>query len=455
MEIPVIFQSKFNLSLGSALLGPLSFGRQHMRAVALASASLLTVGAGGAWAVSQASKAQSPDNATVLLIESVAHLPLEHSAEDGDFTLYRTELVRKSDSNAKLLKRLGVDDAEALQFINNDAKARVLANQIGRSVEVQTDPQGRLQRLLVRYPAGEGKRFTRLSVQRNAQDQLESMEQTGYMQAVPMLGYATVNGTVYGAMDAAGIPDEVGTQLIEIFSTQIDFQRNLKRGDSFKILYETLQADGEDMGTGRVLGAEFVNGNRTYTAVWYEPEGRAGAYYSLGGEGLQKSYLAAPLKFTRVSSGFGMRDHPIWKNQRQHKGIDYAAPTGTPIMTVADGTVKFAGWQNGYGNAVEVVHGNGRSTFYAHMSRIATKQGDKVSQGDHIGDVGSTGWSTGPHLHFEYRVNGVYQDPTQMAEDVGSNQPLAKKERAAFAAIADDMRKQFADAKAVQLASLQ
>ena len=375
-----------------------------------------------------------------------------HDADYADFTLYRSETVRKSDSNASLLKRLGVQDAQALRFINQDEIAKKLSSYAGRSVQVQTDADGQLQSLMLRYPQGDGLRFTRLSVKRDVIGQLHAEEETGYLQTVPHLAYATLRGSVYAAMDASDIPTAVGDQLIEIFSAQIDFQRNIRRGDSFKIVYEELQADGEAMGAGRVLAAEFVNRNTTYTAAWFQAPGEKGGYYSLDGESLQKAYLAAPLKFTRITSGLGMREHPVWGGKRQHKGVDYGAPSGTPIMSVADGTVKFAGWQNGYGNAVEVMHNNGRSTFYAHMSRIAVRQGQKISQGELVGNVGSTGWSTGPHLHFEFRIHGEFQSPDLMAQETGTA-PLNARERREFAQMAEQMRAQLSNARAVQIAS--
>lgn len=448
----MLFQSPFS-SRFAQTLQVIAFGHRHARVAAALAASLLMAGAGGAYAVSQAN-AQNAQTLVQIsqIIEPVAHLAATNDAHYADFALYRGEIVRKNDSNASLLKRLGVQDAQALRFINQDSTAQKLSSYAGRSVQVQTNTQGELQSLMLRYPQGDGLRFTRLSVKRDAQGQLQTAEETGYLQATPRLAYATLRGSVYAAMDANDIPTAVGDQLIEIFSSQIDFQRNLARGDSFKIVYEELQADGEEMGAGRVLAAEFVNRNTTYSAAWFQAVEGKGGYYNLDGESLHKAYLAAPLKFTRITSGMGMREHPVWGGQRQHKGVDYGAPSGTPIMSVADGTVKFAGWQNGYGNAVEVLHGNGRSSFYAHMSKIAVRTGQKLGQGDLVGNVGSTGWSTGPHLHFEFRINGEYQQPDLMARETGTT-PLSTKARRDFAQMAKEWREQLANARAVQIAS--
>ncbi|MFI0546013.1 MAG: M23 family metallopeptidase [Brachymonas sp.] len=448
----MLFQSPFGARFAHTL-HLIAFGHRHARAAASLAALLLAAGAGGAYAISQANTGRDDQLASISqIIEPVAHLAPATDAQYADFALYRGEIVRKTDSNASLLKRLGVQDAQAMRFINQDAVAQKLSGYTGRSVQVQTNTQGELQSLMLRYPQGDGLRFTRLSVKRDAAGQLRSNEETGYLQATPRLAYATLRGSVYAAMDANDIPTAVGDQLIDIFSSQIDFQRNLARGDSFKIVYEEMQADGEEMGVGRVLAAEFVNRKTTYTAAWFQSGDGKGGYYNLDGESLHKAYMAAPLKFTRITSGFGMREHPVWGGQRQHKGVDYGAPMGTPVMGVADGTVKFAGWQNGYGNAVEVLHGNGRSTFYAHMSHIAVRQGQKINQGELVGNVGSTGWSTGPHLHFEFRINGEYQTPDLMARESGTA-PLSAKARRDFAQMAEAMRAQLSNARAVQIAS--
>lgn len=450
--LPVLPPSFLSTRYGHTL-ALIAFGHRHARAAALVGTALLMAGAGGAYAVSQVNASNAENLAQISqIVEPVAHMAPNADPHYADFALYRADIVRKNDSNASLLKRLGVQDTQALRFINQDPLAQNISNYPGRSIQVQTNAQGQLQSMMLRYPQGDGLRFTRLSVKRNNAGELQSAEETGYLQTVPRLAYATLRGSVYAAMDANDIPSAVGDQLIEIFSNQIDFQRNLARGDSFKILYEELQADGEEMGAGKVLAAEFVNRKTTYTAAWFQTAEGKGGYYTLDGESLRKPYLAAPLKFTRVTSGFGMRQHPVWGGQRQHKGVDYGAPSGTPIMSVADGTVKFAGWQNGYGNAVEVMHGNGRSTFYAHMSQIAVRQGQKISQGDLVGNVGSTGWSTGPHLHFEFRINGEFQTPDAMARETGSS-PLGSKARRDFAHMARQWREQLENARAVQIAS--
>ncbi|MDQ8002085.1 MAG: M23 family metallopeptidase, partial [Pseudomonadota bacterium] len=225
-----------------------------------------------------------------------------------------------------------------------------------------------------------------------------------------------------------------------------------RKGDRFAVVYETFEADGQTMRTGRVLSAEFENNGKTWQAMWYQEPGQKGGYYRPNGDSLRKAYLSSPVEFTRVSSGFAMRMHPILNSWRQHNGVDFAAPTGTPVRTVGDGTVDFAGQQNGYGNIVIIGHRNGQQTAYAHLSRIDVKEGQAVSQGQSIGAVGATGWATGPHLHFEFRINGEYHDPTTIAQQDGG-QPISTAARPAFEKVAKATRTELAAAFSVVQAS--
>jgi murein DD-endopeptidase MepM/ murein hydrolase activator NlpD len=242
------------------------------------------------------------------------------------------------------------------------------------------------------------------------------------------------------------MPDAVVSKLVEIFTNEIDFHHDLRLGDRFSVVYETLDADGEPVRTGRILSAEFVNAGTTYNSVWFQPPGRKGGYYSLDGKSLETSYLATPVQFSRVSSGFAMRFHPIQHKWKAHLGIDYAAAIGTPVRTVADGTVEFAGVQNGYGNVVIVRHNSLEETLYAHLSRIGVRPGESVTQGEFIGAVGETGWATGPHLHFEFRVNGVHQNPAVMMARHNQENTVPAELRPQFAQVANSMRLQLAAA---------
>jgi murein DD-endopeptidase MepM/ murein hydrolase activator NlpD len=233
-----------------------------------------------------------------------------------------------------------------------------------------------------------------------------------------------------------------------MFSTDVDFRRDLRKGDRFNVVYETLEADGEQIRTGRVLSAEFVNDGKVYQAMWFQPPGmdsagkpKKGGYFTLDGKSQRRAFLSSPVEFSRISSGFSMRFHPILKKWRSHLGTDFAAATGTPARTIGDGVVSFAGVQNGYGNVIFIKHANNYETVYAHLSKIKVKKGQKVDQGQTIGLVGTTGWSTGPHLHLEVRVNGVQQDPMKISKK-GETVPLSADVMPVFKLQSEIVKKQ-------------
>ncbi len=372
----------------------------------------------------------APDAAALprtLVVEPVQPLPLDGQLEalaDHALELSRSEITRASDTADSLLRRLGVADPDAARFLARDADARrVVQGRPGKLVTARARPDGTLVELVARFPADNrelaASHFTRLTVQRDG-DGWRASTELAPLEAQTRLASGTIRSSLFAATDEAGLPEVVAVQLAEIFSTDIDFHRELRRGDTFGVVYETLTADGEpvvwNQGVGRVLAAEFVNAGRVHHAVWHRHADGRGAYYGFDGQSKRRSFLTSPLEFSRVSSGFAMRMHPILQRMRAHKGVDYAAPTGTPVRVVGDGVVEFAGWQNGYGNVVTVRHGNGRSTLYAHLSRIDVRVGQRLAQGQHLGAVGATGWATGPHLHFEFHVNGVHQDPLLIAK---------------------------------------
>lgn len=340
------------------------------------------------------------------------------------FRLFRTESTRSSDTAASLLRRLNLDDAAADAFLRSDANAQlVLAGQPGKNVTVEASDSQQLLKLSMRWPTDDEQVFQRLVIERSGSGRFTSRVETAPYTRSAQLASATIQTSLFAAIDDARIPDGVGVQIAEIFSTDIDFRRALRKGDRFNVVYETLEADGEAMRTGRVLSAEFVNGGKAYQAMWFQPPGQdasgaphKGGYYTLDGQSLRRAFLSAPVEFSRISSGFSMRFHPILQTWRAHNGTDFAASTGTPARTIGDGVVEFAGVQNGFGNVVFVKHRNNLETVYAHLSRIHVNAGQAVTQGQTIGLVGSTGWATGPHLHFEVRVNGVQQDPMTIAK---------------------------------------
>ncbi|MBC7471376.1 MAG: M23 family metallopeptidase, partial [Ramlibacter sp.] len=416
--------------------------RHHPRHVTAVVAALLLGGGGGAFAV--ASLGPDPSALPVRqVLESVQPLPLALQGDALDvqrLKLFRSDVTRATDTVEALMTRLGVDDLAAATYLRNEPSYRsVVLGRAGRTVTAEATDGHQLEKLTVRWaPEGDGT-FRRLVIERTRAGQFASRIESARLTASTRLASGAIRTSLFAAADEARIPEAVATQLTDIFSSEIDFHRALRRNDRFNIVYEALEADGEPMRSGRILSAEFVNGGKTYQAMWFEEPGHKGGYYTLDGRSLRHSYLASPMEFSRVTSGFAMRFHPILQEWKAHLGVDYGAPTGTSVRTVGDGTVEFAGVQNGFGNVVIVKHGNSTETVYAHLSRINVRPGEKVEQGQNIGAVGATGWATGPHLHFEFRVNGIHRDPLLAARESGS-EPVSATARPAFDHLSHMMR---------------
>jgi murein DD-endopeptidase MepM/ murein hydrolase activator NlpD len=424
----------------------------HPREVTALVAALLLTGGGGAFAV--ASLGPDPSLLPVRqILEEVQPLPLAAQSEaldTHDFSLFAAEAVRPTDTAEALLARLGVNDAAAAAFLRQDpiARPQVLGTP-GRLVNVEATDARNLLRLSVRWST-EPTTFKRLVVERQADGRFGSRIETAPLVASLRVGSGTIRSSLFGAADEAGIPDAVTSQIVDIFSGEIDFHRRLRVGDRFAVVYETLEADGEPMRAGRVISAQFSNAGRTFEAVWFQEPGERGGYFDFTGKSLERVYLASPMQVTRITSGFAMRMHPIHNVWRAHTGVDYGAPTGAPVRTVGDGRVKLAGTLGGYGNVVEVEHGGGDTTLYAHLSRIDVRTGQLVQRGQNIGAVGSTGWATGPHLHFEFKQNGIHRDPLEVAR-ASQAVELSAQARPQFLRTADALRGQLAAAASANL----
>ena len=435
--------------------------KRHPKQLTTALTALLLGGAGATFAVASLAPDAS-DLPTRTIVENVTPLPFVNQ-DDGrqvqTMRLYRSDITRTSDTAESLLKRLGLYDPQAAAFFRADSVVQqTLMGRAGRNVTVEASESNTLLKLSARWSPEDDGMFKRLTVEKSADGFLSRVE-TLPMTASSRLASGTIQSSLFAATDDARIPDAIAIQLAEIFAGDIDFHRALRKGDQFSVTYETLEGDGEPMRAGRVLNAEFVNAGKSYQAMWFqEPVGGAGSsasaashtlskggYYTLGGESLRRAFLASPMEFSRVTSGFKMRFHPILQTWRAHLGVDYAAPIGTPVRSVGDGVVEFAGVQNGFGNMVMVKHRNNSATVYAHLSRINVRGGQSISQGQNVGAVGQTGWATGPHLHFEFRVNGAHKDP-QMVAKQSESVPVAATARSAFNQAAEQVRAQFAAA---------
>lgn len=432
--------------------------QNHPKRITAALTALLLTTGGGAFAV--ASLAPDPADLPVSTITQ----SVESLAGDAQFaalvdappySLYRSDSTRGSDTAESILQRLGVADPAAAAFLRGDGAVRQhVLGRVGRSLSAETTDDHRLVRLTARWTQDDSDQFQRLVVERQEGGGFASRIESAPLTVGSRLAGGVIRSSLFAATDAASIPDAVAVQLAEVFSGDIDFRRALRKDDRFSVVYETLEADGEPLRSGRVLSAEFRNGDKTHSAVWFqEPGASKGSYYTLDGHSMRRAYLASPVEFSRVSSGFAMRLHPIHKTWRAHLGTDFAAPTGTAVRTVGDGVVDFAGVQNGYGNVVYVKHRNQHVTVYAHLSRIDVRKGESVEQGQKIGAVGATGWATGPHLHFEFRVAGEHRDPMTIAKESEAARPVSKAALPAFNRLASNMRVQLSSATQILQAS--
>ena len=398
-------------------------------------AAVLLGGGGGAFAVANL----GPDAAKLpvsTLVETIQTPNLEiqvAALEQLSLKLYRNDITRGSDTAESLLRRLGLVDSAAANYIRKTPEVRqALLNRSGRNVSVEANEQQQMLTLTTRWLKSDNdSQFQRMVITRSADNKFSVRTDTAPLTASVRMAGGTVASSLYAASDEARLPDTVTRQLADVFSGHIDFHRALRKGAVFSVVYETLEAEGEPLRTGRLLSAEITNDKKTYDAVWFQEPGQKGAYYTMDGDSLRRAFLASPVPYSRRTSGFGMRQHPILHTQRAHTGVDYAAPTGTPVMSVADGVVSESSYQGAYGNMVVIQHNANQSTVYAHLSRMNVRKGQTIKQGETVGAVGSTGLSTGPHLHFEFRINGRHVDPLTLAQQ-GSAEPISAAMRPQF-----------------------
>lgn len=366
----------------------------------------------------------------------------------GNF--WHEEKIQRGDTISTLLDRLNVNDEDINGFLQSTHDSKSLRLLIpGRTVRAQTDAEGNL--LGLQYISNNE---TMLKVEKQG-DGFKASDQAVPLEARILMKSAEIRNSLFGATDAANIPDNIAMQIADIFSSDIDFHRDLQKGDKFTVVYESFYNKGELIKTGRVLAAEFVNNGKSHRAIYFQDRDNRGGYYTPEGKNLRKAFLRSPLEFSRITSGFtSARYHPVLKEWRAHKGVDYGAPTGTRVKAVSDGTVAFVGNQRGYGNLIVLQHQGSFSTAYGHLSGFAKnlRKGSKVSQGDIIGRVGMTGLATGPHLHYEFRIAGVQRNPLTIAMPTAF--PIASQYKADFSKVAENLATRLNLLKNTNLASL-
>jgi murein DD-endopeptidase MepM/ murein hydrolase activator NlpD len=373
----------------------------------------------------------APDTSTLditpeTITEAIA-LPALASASNAA-TFERESVMQSGDTLASALSRLKIDDLEIQRLLATDA-VRQLASSVraGKRIQATTTQDGQL--LAIRFERSDA---PALMVRRQG-EAFVAEESSDLVETRVVMRSGRVLSSLYGATDSAGIPDKIADQMAETFSTSLDFRNELRRGDTFSVIYTVNYRNGEPITAGKLLAAEFVNAGKPHRAVLFrDPFGRED-YYTPEGESLKKGFLRSPLEFSRITSGFtSSRLHPLLGFYRAHTGVDFGAPTGTRVKATGDATVAFAGRKGGYGNLVILRHQNGYETYYAHLSAFApgVRPGRSISQGEVIAYVGTTGASTGPHLHYEVRIAGTPYNP--LSVKLPGSAPLDAAQRARF-----------------------
>lgn len=322
---------------------------------------------------------------------------------------WKSVKVKSGDNLTFIFKRLNLDMGLLRNILNISSVRKKLSPIVpGKEFKVLLSEDGKFHEL--RYELS----LTDTLIVSNTDKGLKHSVEKLPLEKRVEYAQGEINSSLFIAASRAGLPDKVTMELVNIFAWDIDFIHDIRPNDSFKVLYESHYINGEKVRTGQILAAEFVNRNQSHQAIYHETANGKGGYYTPEGLSLKKAFIRAPLNFTRISSKFDLqRRHPILHKIRAHRGVDYAAPRGTPVKAAGDGKVIFVGRKGGYGNTIILQHGNQYRTLYAHLSRFnkRTKKHRQVKQGDIIGYVGTTGLSTGPHLHYEFHVNGKHRDP--------------------------------------------
>jgi murein DD-endopeptidase MepM/ murein hydrolase activator NlpD len=385
------------------------------------------------------------------IVEDVA---LALTAEKGSSTaatFWRNERVQRGDTVADLLTRLNVEDSAASDYLLNNKAAESLRQlSVGKEVQSEIAEDGSL--LALRYLNNNGDQIV---IEKNGQEFTTSLSPVQLEQRV-FMRTGEIKSTLYAATDAAGLPDPVANQMAEIFGGDVDFHRDLRKGDTFTVVYEQSYSNGEPVRTGRILSAEFINQGHAYRSVYFQTSSTKGDYYTPSGQSMHKAFLRSPIEFSRISSGFSSaRFHPILNTWRSHRGVDYAAAIGTKVKVTSDGVVALVGQQHGYGNVIMVNHSSGHyTTVYGHLSRFAAglHRGQHVNQGEIIGYVGMTGLATGPHLHYEFKIDGTQRDPLRVALPDGT--PISAAQKTAFAEGTRELTDQLSMLRNTHLAKL-
>lgn len=357
--------------------------------------------------------------------------PVVEAGPAAPQTLWEAVKVRGGDTLARILTSRGHAPITVHHIVESGPAARELASiKAGATLNVATDTQGELREITYAPDP-----YRVVNVRRNETGAFESIVVEKPTVTVTRFAEGVVEDSLFGAGKQAGVSDTVILEMADAFGYDIDFALEVQQGDTFRVMYEEILVDGVRVRDGLVLAAEFVNRGTTYRAVHYKTADGRGGYYTPDGMAMRRAFLRTPVDFARISSRFSRaRMHPVLHTMRAHKGVDYAAARGTPVKATADGSIQYAGNKGGYGRVVILRHGNQQTTLYAHLDRFAqnVRSGGRVKQGQVIGYVGASGLASGPHLHYEFQINGRHVDPLKVK--TSQAEPIAAAEKQAFLA---------------------
>ncbi len=388
--------------------------------------------------------APGADDQRIALIDGV-YTPLSEAA------LWTSITIERGQTLGEIFAGLGIDSRQLARIVASAPSADSFTRlRPGDRIGIRRSGNGQLQALQLDVDS-DTRRIVELDGDRVHERTIERP-----LEKRMRVASGQIQGSLFGAGEAAGLDDSTIIRLAKVFGYDIDFAQDLRRGDQFSVVFEELYRDGEVVSGGEIIAATFMNRGRRYDALRFEKPDGVVEYYDRNGRPLRKAFIRTPVEFSRISSRFSSaRRHPILGTVRAHKGVDYAAPSGTPIMAAAEGRVRFVGWRNGYGRVVEIDHSRGHSTLYAHMSRFGrnAKAGTRVRQGDNIGYVGMTGLATAPHLHYEFRINGMHRDPLKVT--LPPPEPLPARLMATFRAVTTPFVRQLAQVETRSVAIAQ
>ncbi|EKM96179.1 M24/M37 family peptidase [Stutzerimonas degradans] len=381
-------------------------------------------------------------------IEQSSNEVAEQAASPQEDPRSKKLVAANGDTLSTLFAKAGLPSSTVHSVLASSKDAKQLSRlKVGQVFEFQLTEQGELARLQSRISALETLHLERT----DSGYTFKKEEIKPELKAV--YAHGEINSSLFVAARQAGLSHNLTMDLANVFGYDIDFALDIHKGDSFELIYEEKIIDGKRVGTGNILAARFINRGKTYTAVRYTSKNGTTSYYNADGNSMRKAFIRTPVDFARISSRFSNgRKHPILNKIRAHKGVDYAAPHGTPIKSAGDGKVLLAGRKGGYGNTVIIQHGQRYRTLYAHMQGFAkgVKNGSTVKQGQIIGYIGTTGLSTGPHLHYEFQVDGAHVDPLGLKLPMAD--PIAKNEKQRFMALSQPLMARMDDERATMLA---